>query len=398
MPRRQKPNVVKNADGTYSVRLRAPEGYRLPDGSPSPKRPTYGPFKSERDAERAGWKEIDRFEQWDPDAPPLVAVPPTFDALVDEYLAGYTRKANSKRTLTHRLRYARHTFGPKRLERITLRDAREWRASLPPASAWGLHKAARQVTSYAVTAGYVASNIFVDVDNPEPQRGERSAFRSWREVEAVAGELADATGLFPGYRAIPIFAAGTGLRPEEWIPLRMGDLDLSGPVPIVHVRRTYTAGILEDKTGTKGKGARRRVPLRAEVVAALRAHGALRPGLDPTALLFPARRGGLINLNEWRRNDWNTAIEAAGIAPRRTPYDLRHTFATFQIAAGMNLFALARRMGTSLQEIEATYGHLAPDQDKTDVEAMDEYDRKLRDAEKDDAETASAASAVGMDV
>jgi hypothetical protein len=48
--------------------------------------------------------------------------------------------------------------------------------------------------------------------------------------------------------------------------------------------------------------------------------------------------------------------------------------------------------------LEATYGHLAPDQDKTDVEAMDEYDRKLRDAEKDDAETASAASAVGMDV
>jgi integrase len=38
------------------------------------------------------------------------------------------------------------------------------------------------------------------------------------------------------------------------------------------------------------------------------------------------------------------ALRAAGIAPRRI-YDMRHTFATWSLAAGMNIFTLARRMG-----------------------------------------------------
>ena len=38
------------------------------------------------------------------------------------------------------------------------------------------------------------------------------------------------------------------------------------------------------------------------------------------------------------------ALRAADLDYRR-PYDLRHTYATFSIAAGISLFALARRMG-----------------------------------------------------
>jgi integrase len=56
----------------------------------------------------------------------------------------------------------------------------------------------------------------------------------------------------------------------------------------------------------------------------------------------------------------------------RPPYALRHTYATFSIAAGVSLFALARRMGTSVQQIDKTYGHLLPD--------PVEYERGLLDA------------------
>ena len=45
----------------------------------------------------------------------------------------------------------------------------------------------------------------------------------------------------------------------------------------------------------------------------------------------------------------------------RSPYALRHTFATFAIAAGVSLFELARFMGTSAEQIDKTYGHLLPD-------------------------------------
>jgi hypothetical protein len=53
-------------------------------------------------------------------------------------------------------------------------------------------------------------------------------------------------------------------------------------------------------------------------------------------------------------------------------YDLRHTYATWSPAAGVDIYTLARRMGTSLQMIDRTYGHLAP--------GADDYERRLLDA------------------
>ena len=52
--------------------------------------------------------------------------------------------------------------------------------------------------------------------------------------------------------------------------------------------------------------------------------------------------------------------------PRRgtrapSPYALRHTYASFSIAAGVSLFELARFMGTSVDQIDKTYEHLLPD-------------------------------------
>lgn len=53
---------------------------------------------------------------------------------------------------------------------------------------------------------------------------------------------------------------------------------------------------------------------------------------------------------------------------------MRHTFATWSLAAGMSIFTLARRMGTSVQMIDETYGHLARDTNEQDCEMLDAYD------------------------
>jgi integrase len=89
-----------------------------------------------------------------------------------------------------------------------------------------------------------------------------------------------------------------------------------------------------------------------------------------TPLVFPGA-GGYLNLHDWRRDEWTPAVKAAGLE-HRPPYALRHTYATFSIAAGVSLFALARRMGTSVQQIDKTYGHLLPD--------AVEYERGILDA------------------
>jgi integrase len=82
----------------------------------------------------------------------------------------------------------------------------------------------------------------------------------------------------------------------------------------------------------------------------------LPPRID-TPLVFPGVRGGYLNLNTWRREAWTPAVRAAGLE-HRSPYALRHTFAAWSIAAGIGLFELARFMGTSVEQIDRTYGHL----------------------------------------
>jgi integrase len=75
---------------------------------------------------------------------------------------------------------------------------------------------------------------------------------------------------------------------------------------------------------------------------------------------------------------------AAGVKHRRI-YDLRHTYATWSLAAGVDIFTLARRMGTSVKMIDRTYGHL--------VAGADAYERELLDA-FDGAQSRSVGRAV----
>jgi integrase len=56
-----------------------------------------------------------------------------------------------------------------------------------------------------------------------------------------------------------------------------------------------------------------------------------------------------------------TVDEEGRSKPTRSPYALRHTYASWAIAAGIGLFELSRLTGTSVEQIDRTYGHLLPD-------------------------------------
>ena len=53
---------------------------------------------------------------------------------------------------------------------------------------------------------------------------------------------------------------------------------------------------------------------------------------------------------------------------------MRHTYASDSIAAGIDLFTLSRRMGTSLHQIDATYGHLVHGAEERELALLDAYD------------------------
>jgi hypothetical protein len=72
---------------------------------------------------------------------------------------------------------------------------------------------------------------------------------------------------------------------------------------------------------------------------------------------------------------------------RRHNYDLRHTFATFALRAGISTFDLSRYMGASLTMIDRHYGHLARDGREHAIRLLDGYaDIKATDVQAADVQ------------
>ena len=161
-----------------------------------------------------------------------------------------------------------------------------------------------------------------------------------------------------------MFAAATGLRPGEWIALERRDIDLEARV--VYVRRAFRNGRVKC---TKTEGSVRAVPLQAIALEALERI----PAGAESDLLFPSLRGSHFDLHNFRTREWKPAQLAAGITPLRRVYDLRHTFATFALRAGISTFDLSRYMGASLTMIDRHYGHLARDGRDHAINLLDSY-------------------------
>jgi integrase len=204
---------------------------------------------------------------------------------------------------------------------------------------------------------------------PAP-RGVRPFARD--ELEAIAVELS------PMYQPIPAFAAATGLRPEEWEALERRDIDRAGRM--INVRRTVSSGEIVELGKTTRS--RRQVPLSHRALEAL---DELPPRLD-TTLLFPAPEGGVMDLDNWRRREWNPAVEASGVRRPARIYDLRSTFASDALAAGVSAFELARIMGTSVQMIERHYGALLDGAGAGIARRLDAYDNEAGGRQEEESQ------------
>jgi len=253
-------------------------------------------------------------------------------------------------TLRYRLAHALDEFGDVPLADLQ-RQALEiaaWRAALPERLRYPATSALRQALGAAVAWELIDENPAKKAGkNPQPKARARPL--TVEELGRVVGEIGT-------HGPLVTFAAETGLRPCEWLALERRDVDRAGRV--LYVEREHVGG--ETKAYLKTTASRRSVPLTAAALAALDEL----PARIDSPLVFPAVRGRYLNLRNWRSREWDTAVEAAGLAmckcghlsgahaltcqspgcrcqtfERSTlspvPYVLRHTFASNALAAGV---------------------------------------------------------------
>jgi len=287
---------------------------------------------------------------------------PTVSVLIDNFLVSHQVDQATTTKMRYQLAHAKRAFGERPIDRLTPYELDAWRAQLPARTRHHYFRAFRQVLAQAVTWRLLERNPTDGIKNRRAvldEDREIQPFADWDEVEAIAAEL------HPRYRAVPTTLVGTGLRPEELWGLERRDVDWNNGV--LNIERVFTQGRL--KPCKKSDLQRRRVPLREKVLEALEAM----PRRLDTQVLFPAHDGGYVRHATFRLRHWTPALRAAGIEHRGV-YATRHTFAAWGIRAGVQLFYLSRIMGTSVEMISQTYGHLVPDSEDYIRGVLDSYD------------------------
>jgi integrase len=283
----------------------------------------------------------------------------TLRQLTNAYVKQYDAAPSTIAFLVDNMRPALETFGDQPIGLLRVDRIAHWRASLPEGKRYRAMRSLRQVLAAAVRWKWIEDNPAVLVKNPEPKPGEIMPFESWDEIDAISDELDEVRG------PLVVFLVGTGVRPEEAFGAEWRDIELERRVFMI--RRAFAKGRMKDYAKTTGS--RRAVPLRARVITALERLP------HRTGILFPAPQGGRIDINNFRHRSWTPGQAAAGVEHRRI-YDLRHTYASWSLAAGVDIFTLARRMGTSVKMIDRTYGHLVAGADAYERELLDAFDER----------------------
>ncbi|MBO9522332.1 MAG: site-specific integrase [Nocardioidaceae bacterium] len=207
------------------------------------------------------------------------------------------------------------------------------------------------VLARAVELAYLPKNPAKGIRLPRGQEAERTEMRLLTPAEFASVEDAMAEH----YRPLIRFLIGTGARWGEAVALTVADVAL----PNVRIRRAlkWSPDNVRTVGATKTRKSNR------TVVVPLDLHDELRAACEGKAkadLVFTASRGGsVLHRTFWSRY-WLPAVQH--LEPRPRIHDLRHSHASWLLAAGVPIHVVQARLGhESIQTTVDTYGHLLPD-------------------------------------
>jgi integrase len=247
---------------------------------------------------------------------------------------------------------------PTRLERFY---AHLLERGLKPASVRHAHSLIRRALGDAVRRDELARNVAALAT---PPRVVRSRMLTWdadelgRFLDHVRGDRLEAAWTL---------AATTGMRRGEVLGVRWRDVDLDGAALSVRSELILVDGRPQLVEWAKSDGSRRSIPLALDTVAALRIHRAaqgrehlkLGPDYYDLDLVFALPTGEPLHPTTFSRRFLDLA-RAAGLARIRF-HDLRHTWATLALRAGVHPKVVQEILGHSTIALTLDlYSHTVP--------------------------------------
>lgn len=263
-----------------------------------------------------------------------------------------TVRAGSFKRRSETFRYLAE-FLPLTFDRVTpavVEDAVARMATEHPRQAQYLLQTIKMVLRAAALRGQPIREAVLRISPPtyEPRR------KRFLTMEQV-GQLADGSE----HPRLIRFAALTGLRFVELAGITDEDVALGDRAVMIH------RGITKTDAGV------RRVPLGAEARGILLEQRLARPA--GATHLFPAPRGGPMRYENFYHRLWIPTRDAFGMADLDF-HDLRHSYASLMIAAGIHPRILKDLMGhESVTVTMDTYGHLYEGAADAAVETLDAF-------------------------
>lgn len=287
----------------------------------------------------------------------------TVGTLLDRHLAARADRApKTVEVDRYHASRVRAEFGPRVVSTLTPTEIETW--TQRPGVARSSRKKQLEMLRAALQRGIRDHLIDSDPTEGLVVQLHRREVPHWSSAElmAVAAAARDDTD-----RALILTMGLMGLRPEEALTLRVGDL--AGGHLVVH--------------GTKTDSAPRTLPVPATLKPLLTAQAGARAGSE---WMFPSPRVPGAHLGESAIGDALTRALAAANRGRADqiqripPYGLRHTFAAISLAeAHADILSVSRMMGHSRPSVTLDwYGHLAPAGLTSLTEAVDDVVRPDR--------------------
>lgn len=365
----------------YRARLRTPDG-----------RETSRSFERKTDAqawEREQLTRIQRNEWVDPQAGRIL-----WEEWVPQVLASRGHLA-AKTQEDDRLSVARAKdyLGGRAVSAITKPHVRAMVSGLLAAGKSAhtvrtTHKVVRLILEHAVEDRLILTNPAQGVKLPRAVSKTQMRILTAAEVDWIASVIDQRTAkrrdtrydeLDVGYAVLVQLAAYTGMRIGEVAGLRESKLDLLRRRLTIDETIVEVSGRLEWSRG-KTVAARRTITL-PEFLCLLLAEHLRTRDRGPKGVVFTSPVGDLLRPSDFRARYWRPAIKATIGEPARF-HDLRHTHASWLIAAGEHPKAIQQRLGhASITTTMNTYGHLM---DGLDDDIAGRLDQQHRDRGKVD--------------